>query len=184
MSGRPGDPAAARVTPAAEARPGADARPALSSGPRRVQEALTAAGLDARVFELGVPVRTAAEAAAAVGCEVAQIAKSIIFRAAHSGRAVLVITSGANRVDEARIMALLGEPLEKADAAFVREKTGYPIGGVPPLGHATEAATFVDEDLLRFDTIWAAAGHPNALFALSPRDLPRMVAGPVVKVTA
>jgi prolyl-tRNA editing enzyme YbaK/EbsC (Cys-tRNA(Pro) deacylase) len=177
MSGNPSDRGAAPLgTPPAGA--------ALSPGARKVQEALAARGLAHRVFELDVPVRTAAEAAAQVGCEVAQIAKSIVFRAAHSGRAVLVITSGANRVDEARITALLGEPLEKADAGFVRTATGFPIGGIPPLGHATEPVSFVDEDLLRFETIWAAAGHPNALFALSPHDLPRMVAGPVVKVTA
>src|SRR5439155_22667344 len=123
-------------------------------------------------------------AAAQVGCEVGQIAKSIIFRAARTGRGVLVVTSGSNRVHEARIEAVLGEPLGKADAAFVREATGFAIGGVPPLGHPTAPVRFGDEDLLRYPEIWAAAGHPNSLFRLDPADLPRMAGGPVMKVTA
>ncbi len=163
-----------------------EAQPArlLSARAQRVQDALAAGGFPWRVFELAVPVRTSAEAAGQVGCTVAQIAKSIVFRAATSGRGVLVVTSGANRVDEARIATLLGEPLGKADAAFVREVTGFPIGGVAPLAHATPLATYVDEDLLGHAEIWAAAGHPNALFRLEPGDLPRMTGGPVVKVTA
>ena len=96
---------------------------------------------------------------------------------------MLVVTSGANRVDEARIAALLGEPLGKADARFVREVTGFPIGGVAPIGHATALVTFVDEDLLAHREIWAAAGHPNALFRLEPADLPRMTGAPAVKVS-
>ena len=163
---------------------GPPGEPRLSAPARRVQDALAAAGFPWQVFELPVPVRTAAEAAAQVGCTVGQIAKSIIFRAARSGRGVLVVTSGANRVDEARVAARLGEPLEKADAAFVREATGYAIGGVPPLGHATPLLTFVDEDLLRFAEIWAAAGHPNSLFRLDPADLPRMTGGPTLRVSA
>ena len=162
-----------------------DAEPArpLSASAQKVQDALAAGGFAWRVIELPVPVRTAAEAAAQVGCTVGQIAKSIIFRAATSGRGVLVVTSGVNRVDEARIAALLGEPLGKADAAFVREATGFAIGGVPPLGHATPLVTFVDQDLLTHREIWAAAGHPNSLFRLDPADLPRMSGAPVVKVT-
>ncbi len=155
----------------------------LSASARKVQEAISAAGFDYRVFELAVPVRTAAEAASQVGCDVAQIAKSIVFRAVTSDRAVLVITSGANRVNEARIAELLGEPIGKAEPAFVRERTGFAIGGIPPLGHATPLATFVDEHLLTLDRIWAAAGHPNALFELVPADLPRMAGGRVARVT-
>ena len=165
-------------------RPDAEPARALSASAQKVQDALAAAGFSWRVIELPVPVRTAAEAAAQVGCEVGQIAKSIIFRAATSGRGVLVVTSGTNRVDEARVASLLGEPLGKADATFVRETTGFAIGGVPPLGHATALATFVDQDLLKHREIWAAAGHPNSLFRLDPVDLARMTGGPVVRVTA
>lgn len=164
--------------------PDAGAAQPLSASAQKVQDALTAGGFPWRVIELPVPVRTAAEAAAQVGCTVGQIAKSIIFRAASSGRGVLVVTSGSNRVDESRIEALLGEPLGKADPEFVREATGYAIGGIPPLGHATRLVTFVDQDLIGYREIWAAAGHPNSLFRLDPADLPKMTGGPVVKVTA
>ena len=154
----------------------------LSASARKVQEALAALGFEHEIIELDQPVRSAAAAAAAVGCAVGQIAKSIVFRGAESGRAVLVITSGANRVNEQRIGELLGEPLEKAGPDFVRERTGFAIGGVPPVGHATALETFVDEDLLAHTEIWAAAGHPNALFRLAPQDLARMAGGRVVGV--
>jgi prolyl-tRNA editing enzyme YbaK/EbsC (Cys-tRNA(Pro) deacylase) len=160
---------------------GREARP-LSAGAQKVQDALRAGGYPWTVIELHVPVRTAAEAAREVGCTVGQIAKSIVFRAARSGKGVLVVASGAHRIDEARIAALIGEPLDKADPAFVRERTGYAIGGVPPLGHASPLETFVDEALLGHPEIWAAAGHPNALFRLDPKDLPRMSGGKVVSV--
>ena len=149
----------------------------LSASARKVQDAIAARGFPHQVFELEAPVRTAADAARAVGCEVGRIAKSLVFRGARSGRAVLVIASGANRVAEEKIAALLGEPLEKAEPAFVREATGFAIGGIPPLGHASRLETFVDEDLLRYDTIWAAAGHPNALFELRPAELLSMAGG-------
>jgi prolyl-tRNA editing enzyme YbaK/EbsC (Cys-tRNA(Pro) deacylase) len=154
----------------------------LSASARRVQDAIAARGFAYRVFELAIPVRTAADAAAAVGCEVAQIAKSIIFKA-QSGRGVLVITSGANRVNEARITELLGEPIGRADATFVREVTGFAIGGIPPLGHATPLATFIDRDLLALERIWAAAGHPNALFELDPHQLVALSGGALAVVT-
>lgn len=118
--------------------------------------------------------RTAADAAKAIGCEVAQIAKSLVFRS--GDEAVLVIASGTNRVDAARL------GLTKADADFVREKTGFAIGGVPPVGHISPIRTLIDEDLLRFDRIWAAAGTPNAVFELSPSDLPRITGGAVVNI--
>ena len=120
------------------------------------------------IKELDRSTRTAAEAAAAVACDVAQIAKSIVFRGAGSGRAVLVIASGANRIDETAVGALLGEKLGKADADFVRRETGFVIGGVPPLGHDRPVATFIDADLLAFGEIWAAAGTPYAVFRLDP----------------
>ena len=117
-----------------------------------------------------------------MGCNVAQIAKSIVFCGAASGRAVLVIASGANRVDETAVAALLGEPLGKADADFVRRQTGFVIGGVPPVGHDRPLVTFIDEDLLAFTDIWAAAGTPFAVFRLDPRALPGLTGGTVAKI--
>lgn len=148
----------------------------LSRAATRVQSALEAAGVEARVVELPQSTRTAAEAAQAVGCEVGQIAKSLVFRDA-DGEAVLVITCGTNRVNEKRL------GLERASAELVREKTGYAIGGIPPVGHATPLRTFIDEDLLRFERIWAAAGTPNAVFELSPGELAPLTGGAVIRVT-
>jgi prolyl-tRNA editing enzyme YbaK/EbsC (Cys-tRNA(Pro) deacylase) len=116
-----------------------------------------------------------------VGCEVAQIAKSIIFRSGE--RHVLVVASGANRVDTAKVEALLGLPLAKADAGFVRERTGYAIGGVPPLGHAHEPTVYLDEDLMGHAVVWAAAGTPHALFSLTPVELLRACGGVVADVS-
>jgi len=164
------------------APPGGDAKP-LSPSAAKVQEAITALGLANRVFELQHPVRTAAEAAAAVGCHVRQIAKSIIFMTRHSRRPVLVVTSGANRVNEATLATLVGEPLERATADFVREQTGFAIGGVPPLGHRQRVETFLDLELMSLEEIWAAAGHPNALFRVTPEELLQMSGARVVSVT-
>jgi prolyl-tRNA editing enzyme YbaK/EbsC (Cys-tRNA(Pro) deacylase) len=127
--------------------------------------------------------RTAADAAAAIGCEVAQIVKSLVFRRA-SGAPVLVVASGANRVDEAKVEALLGEPVGKPDAAFVREATGFAIGGVPPAGHAQPIETLVDEDLLALDGLWAAAGTPRTVFPLTPDELVALTRGRVADVAA
>ncbi len=126
-----------------------------------------------RVLEFSASTRTAAEAAEAIGCTVAQIAKSILFRAA-SGRPVLVVACGTNRVDEKKVAALLGEKIGRADAEFVREATGFAIGGVPPVGHATAPVVLLDRDLEAFETIWAAGGTPNAVFRLTPGDLARL----------
>jgi prolyl-tRNA editing enzyme YbaK/EbsC (Cys-tRNA(Pro) deacylase) len=152
---------------------------ALKASAQRVQDALAAAGFANEVVELPDSARTAAEAASAVGCDVAQIVKSLVFRGRASGRAVLVVASGANRVDEKAVARLAGEPIERADVDFVREQTGFAIGGVPPLGHATRLACFVDEDLLKLDRVWAAAGHPHAVFALAPGELVKMTGGTV-----
>jgi prolyl-tRNA editing enzyme YbaK/EbsC (Cys-tRNA(Pro) deacylase) len=160
----------------------------LKSSAQRVQDALAAAGFANQVIEVPDSTRTAAEAAAALGCEVAHIVKSLVFRARTTGRPVMVLASGANRVDEKAAAAVIGEPLERADPDFVREHTGYAIGGVPPLGHATTAGEamslmcLVDEDLLAFARIWAAAGHPHAVFALTPAELVRMTAGQVAAI--
>lgn len=155
----------------------------LSSSAQRMRETLQALGLSAEVLELPRSTRTAVEAAAAVGCALGQIAKSLVFKGAHSQEPVLVVASGANRVNETRLAALVGEPIEKADAEFVRACTGYIIGGVPPVGHRRRIETFIDEDLLRYPEIWAAAGTPNALFRLSPTDLVRITGGHVVTIT-
>lgn len=154
----------------------------LSPSAQKVQNALNRFGVALHVVELPDSTRTAAEAAAAVGCTVGQIAKSLIFKAPRSGKAILVITSGSNRVNEAGIGNLLGEPIGKADADFVRAQTGFVIGGVPPVGHANPLETFVDEDLLQFDIIWAAAGTPNAVFELTPEDLVKITGGRIVSV--
>jgi prolyl-tRNA editing enzyme YbaK/EbsC (Cys-tRNA(Pro) deacylase) len=155
----------------------------LSPSAQKVQDALTARGFGAiTVVELPDSTRTAAEAAAAIGCTVAQIAKSIIFKGAASGDPVLVITSGTNRVNPQTITVLLGEAIEKPDAEFVRAKTGFVIGGVPPVGHAEPVITFIDEDLRHYDEIWAAAGTPRAVFKLTPGDLERLTGGRVISV--
>jgi len=155
---------------------GSSAAP-LSASAARVQQALTALGLDCRITEHVESARTSQEAADLLGCTVGQIAKSLIFRATVSGDAVLVVASGSNRVDEGKIGALLGEAIGRAKPDFVREVTGYAIGGIPPVGHARTIRTFVDEDLLLFDVVYAAGGTPNALFPIHPADLLRACGG-------
>lgn len=156
----------------------------LPESARRVQRALAAAGISAPVVELPESTRTAVEAAAAIGCRVEQIAKSLIFRRADSGDAVLVITCGANRVDERLVSSHLGVEITKADASFVRSATGFAIGGVPPLGFEAPLETLIDEDLLRLDTLWAAAGTPHAVVPITPRQLVGATGGRVVTVAA
>jgi prolyl-tRNA editing enzyme YbaK/EbsC (Cys-tRNA(Pro) deacylase) len=152
----------------------------LSSSAQKVQQALQALGMTLEVVELPGSTRTAVEAAQAVGCQVGQIVKSLVFKAKHSERPVLVIASGANRVDEKKIEAQIGEPLGKADADFVRLQTGFAIGGVPPLGHTSHLEAFIDRDLFQYAEIWAAAGTPHAVFRLSPADLQAMTGGLVI----
>jgi prolyl-tRNA editing enzyme YbaK/EbsC (Cys-tRNA(Pro) deacylase) len=154
----------------------------LSSSAQKVQEVLKVLGLELQVVELQETTRTSADAARAVGCEVGQIAKSLVFRGQKTQRPILVIASGSNRVNEKRVGELISEPLGKADADFVRQKTGFVIGGVPPVGHAEKLEVFIDEDLLRYSEIWAAAGTPNAIFRLTPSDLVRMTEGRVIGI--
>ena len=154
----------------------------LSSSAQRVQDALARLGLTLQVVELPDSTRTAVEAAQAIGCQVGQIVKSLVFKGKRSGRPVLVAASGPNRVDERKIEALISEPLGKADAEFVRQRTGFVIGGVPPVGHSEQLETFIDQDLLQYDEIWAAAGTPHAVFRLTPADLVRITGGRVVDV--
>lgn len=154
------------------------------SSVERVRSALQAAGLTAEIKEFDASTRTSADAAAAIGCAVAQIAKSLVFKAKDSGKVVLVIASGVNRVDEKKIAALIGEKIGKADADFVRTETGFAIGGVAPVGHTGPVTLLIDADLGQFTEIWAAAGAPNAVFRLTPDDLARVTGGRVADVKA
>lgn len=155
----------------------------LSRSARRVQAVLQSSGYPFEVVELPDSTRTAQEAAQAIGCTVAQIAKSLVFRGVETNRALLAIASGPNRVDEAHLGELAGEPVEQAAPAFVRDRTGFAIGGVPPVGHATPLTTWIDERLMQHDTIWAAAGTPHAVFQLDPAALPDLTGGTVVAIT-
>ncbi len=154
-------------------------KPASAPSALKVQAVL---GDRYTVLEFDAGTRTAADAAAAIGCTVAEIAKSLVFRGSQTGRPILVVASGVNRVDETKAAALIGERIVRADADFVREQTGFAVGGVPPVGHATAPVTLIDEDLLAFETIWAAAGTPNAVFALRPAELVELTGGRVAKV--
>ena len=147
-----------------------------------IQNYLRGQGLDIAVVEFAQSTKTAQEAAEVMGCQVAQIAKSIIFRGEASGRGILVVTSGKNRVCEQKVAALAGEVPGKANAAFVREVTGFAIGGVPPMAHAQEMTVFIDEDLMAEETLWAAAGTPNSMFPLTPALLLRLTRGQVADV--
>ncbi|MBJ6800083.1 YbaK/EbsC family protein [Geomonas propionica] len=154
----------------------------LSASAKRVQDALTGFGIDCRVKEFGESTRTAVDAANAVGCEVGQIVKSLVFRGKESGKAVFVVASGANMVNEKVLATLMGEKIERATPDFVREQTGYAIGGVSPVGHPAPLTTFIDEDLLSYQELWAAAGTPNAVFALTPEQLCEITAGQIAAI--
>jgi prolyl-tRNA editing enzyme YbaK/EbsC (Cys-tRNA(Pro) deacylase) len=149
-------------------------RPAQHPTAQRNAQLLQQAGILTDVVEFEQPVRTSAEAAAAIGCSVAEIAKSIVFRGKASGAAVMVVASGDNRVSEAKVAVLVGEALGRADADFVRAATGYAIGGVAPFGHAQTCRVLLDEDLQRFVAVWAAAGTPYSVFPLSPAQLQQL----------
>jgi prolyl-tRNA editing enzyme YbaK/EbsC (Cys-tRNA(Pro) deacylase) len=148
----------------------------------RVRAVLAAAGVGGSIVALPDAARTARAAAEAIGCDVAQIANSLVFRGETSGAPLLVLTSGANRVDTARAAAIVGEPVGKADPAFVRAATGFVIGGVAPVGHPAPVRTLIDRDLFRHAEIWAAAGHPHTVFRLTPDALQRLTGGTVVEV--
>jgi prolyl-tRNA editing enzyme YbaK/EbsC (Cys-tRNA(Pro) deacylase) len=150
-------------------------------GFQRVSQALAERGHPHAPLWLEVPARTSQEAADALGVTVGQIAKSVIFKRRADDVAVLVVTSGDRRVDEQRVAAHTG-PLGRADASFVKASTGFSIGGVAPLAHATPTVTLIDRELFRFGEIWAAAGHPNGVFRLSPDELVRLTGAPVADV--
>lgn len=155
---------------------------ALSPSSQRVQDILDSLGYHCSVQESPVTTRTAADAAALVGCNVGQIVKSLIFKGGTTSKPILVLTSGANRVNEQQISAYAAESIQRADPEFVRTVTGFAIGGVPPIGHLQPMETYIDEDLLQHSEIWAAAGTPNSLFKLTPQELKKMTAGRIVNV--
>ncbi len=154
----------------------------LSSKALKVQDALKTHGLSCHVLEMKETTRSAMDAAQAVGCQVGQIVKSLVFMGKKTKKPILVVASGANRVNIKRLGKILSEPIKMADPDFVRAKTGFAIGGVPPLGHSQPLEIFIDEDLLKFKEIWAAAGTPRALFKLSPDDLKKITDGQVISV--
>lgn len=153
----------------------------LKPAAQRVEDLLAAQGMAGRVVEFPDSTRSSAEAATAIGCTLAQIAKSLVFKSA-SGRPVLVVASGINRVDEKKVKAEIGQKIGRADADYVRARTGYAIGGVAPLGHSEPPIVLIDRDLMALDPIWAAAGTPNAVFRLSPDELVRLSGGTVTDV--
>ena len=163
------------------------AEPPLPAACERVRRWLADAGHAATIRQFAQTTRSAADAAAAVGCDVREIAKSLIFRTRSGAKAIMVVASGANRVDEAKLAAVLqvrvdGEPIVRADADFVRDRTGFAIGGVPPVAHASPVIVVIDRDLMDLPRIWAAAGTPHAVFALTPEELARLTAGIVADI--
>lgn len=154
----------------------------LSPSSQKVQDLLFSLGYTSQVQESTVTTRTAADAAAQVGCDVGQIVKSLIFKGSVSGKPILVLTSGSNRVDEKNIGVHAAETILRADPEFVRAVTGFAIGGVPPIGHLQPMETYLDEDLMQYPEIWAAAGTPNSVFKLTPKELEEMTKGKVIKV--
>lgn len=154
----------------------------MSKSLKRVRAALIAAGIEPQIRETEL-ARTAADAALAIGCEIDQIAKSMIFRGETSGKALLFLTAGGNRVDADKATKLAGEPLGKADAALIRAQTGFAIGGVSPIGHLTPIRAFIDPRLSDFAVIWAAAGTPHHVFPMSPQELVEMTDGTIGEFT-
>lgn len=154
----------------------------LSKSAQAIQDIMSQKGLHSKVVELPESARTAQEAASAIGCMLGQIAKSLIFKTEKTHKPILVLTSGPNRVNEKLIEAVVGEKIIKADAEFTREVTGFAIGGIPPLGHKQHIRTFIDQDLLTFDIVWAAAGTPHAVFSLKAGDLEAITQGTVMAI--
>jgi len=148
----------------------------------KVQQAVLDLGFNFRIVEFSETTRTSADAAAAIGCTVGQIAKTLVFQTVDSQKPILIIASGSNRVNEKTIQTILGEPIKKANAEFVRAATGFAIGGIPPVGHPSPITTLIDQDLLTYSEIWAAAGTPNAVFPLTPEELIKMTGGSVISI--
>lgn len=156
----------------------------LSKSAQSVQDALSKKGLKFTVIELSEGTRTANQAAETIGCEVAQIMKSLIFRTKETKKPVLVLASGINRVNEKIIEAEIGEKIEKADADFTREITGFAIGGIPPIGHKQIINNiYIDKDLFQYKELWAAAGTPHAVFCLNSTDIEKLISGKIIAIT-
>jgi Cys-tRNA(Pro) deacylase len=155
----------------------------LNTSVRKVEKALKAHGLECQVLNMKETTRSAQDAANSLGCRVEQIVKSLVFMTQKTKKPILVLASGANRVNPKKIRNFLSEPIKMADPDFVRSKTGFTVGGVPPLGHSSSLETFIDEDLLKYPDIWAAAGSSNTMFKLSPDDLQKITRGQVISVT-
>lgn len=154
----------------------------LKPSAQKVQAALQARGLTCEVVQMQKTTRTAEDAAQAVGCEVGQIVKSLVFKGVRSNQPVLVVASGVNRVNEQTLSGHVSEPVKMANADFVRKMTGFAIGGVPPVAHRTKMKIFIDEDLMQFPQIWAAAGTPHAVFRLTPDELKKITGGKIIAI--
>ncbi|KNF07649.1 YbaK/aminoacyl-tRNA ligase-associated domain-containing protein [Gottschalkia purinilytica] len=154
----------------------------LSKSAKKVQSVLNEFGFELNVVELSDSTRTAQEATNTIGCSIGQIAKSLIFKGKTSQKPILIVASGTNRVNEKTVKNHIGEKLEKADADFVLEHTGFVIGGIPPIGHKTPVTTIIDEDLMQYEEIWAAAGTPHAVFKLTPKVLKEITHGDMIFV--
>lgn len=154
----------------------------LSKSAQAVQNVLAQKGLQFKVVELSASTRTAQEAAQTIGCEVAQIVKSLVFYTKQTNKPILILASGINRVNEKMIEEVIGEKIARADADFVREVTGFAIGGIPPIGHKQKLDTFIDKALLNYKELWAAAGTPNAVFKLESSDLESLTGGKIIAV--
>jgi len=154
----------------------------LSSGVQQVQQTIKAHGLDCQVVEMQATTRSAQDAAQALGCRVEQIVKSLVFKGKKTQKPVLVLAGGANRVNVKNLREHVSEAVKMAQPDFVQAKTGFAIGGVPPIGHPQQLDTFIDEDLMQHDEIWAAAGTANAMFKITPQDLQKITEGLVLSI--
>lgn len=154
----------------------------LSPSAQKVADALSQLKIPCQILELSDSTRTAPEAAQAVGCSVGAIVKSLIFRGKFTGIPILILVSGSNRVDTTLIEQMINEPILRAEPDFVREHTGFAIGGVPPVGFPKPVTTLIDGDLLQYDLVWAAAGTPHAVFSIHPEDLEKVTGGQIVQV--
>ena len=151
----------------------------LTASAQKVQAKLKELGVTLNVVELSESTRTAQDAATTIGCTVSQIAKSLVFQKVESKKLVLIIMSGSNFVDESKASAIIGEKISRADPKYVKEQTGFAIGGIPPVGHLNALEVFIDEDLMQYQEIWAAAGTPHGVFQLTPTELVNITKGAV-----
>ena len=155
----------------------------MSKSSKRFRDFLNKIGYETSIKNLSDSTRTSLDAARAIGCEISEIAKSILFRGEKTNRPILVIASGGNRINEDKIKSLAGEPVTKADADFVREQTGFVIGGVPPFGEINEIVKLIDKNILNHKIIWAAAGTPNSVFSLTPENLIKITKGRIIDIS-